>query len=50
MGPFTSPGVGTSEPIEATPITKIESTKDLDAESEKALAATIEDFKKNGTW
>ena len=29
---------------------KIESTKDLDAEGEKALAATIEDFKKNGTW
>ncbi|HEV8258584.1 MAG TPA: F0F1 ATP synthase subunit alpha [Casimicrobiaceae bacterium] len=29
---------------------KIESTKDLDAEGEKALAAAIEDFKKNGTW
>jgi F-type H+-transporting ATPase subunit alpha len=29
---------------------KIESTKDLDAESEKALAAAIEDFKKNGTY
>ena len=29
---------------------KIESTKDLDAEGEKALAASIEDFKKNGTW
>jgi F-type H+-transporting ATPase subunit alpha len=28
----------------------IESTKDLDAEGEKALAAAIEDFKKNGTW
>ena len=29
---------------------KIESTKDLDTEGEKALAAAIEDFKKNGTW
>jgi F-type H+-transporting ATPase subunit alpha len=29
---------------------KIESTKDLDAEGEKTLAAAIEDFKKNGTW
>ena len=29
---------------------KIESTKDLDAEGEKALGAAIEDFKKNGTW
>jgi F-type H+-transporting ATPase subunit alpha len=29
---------------------KIDSTKDLDAEGEKALAAAIEDFKKNGTW
>jgi F-type H+/Na+-transporting ATPase subunit alpha len=29
---------------------KIESTKDLDAEGEKALAAAIEDFKKNGTY
>ena len=29
---------------------KIESTKDLDAESEKALAAAVEDFKKNGTY
>jgi F-type H+/Na+-transporting ATPase subunit alpha len=29
---------------------KIESTKDLDAEGEKALIAAIEDFKKNGTW
>src|SRR5438094_2938220 len=28
---------------------KVESTKDLDAEGEKALAAAIEDFKKNGT-
>jgi F-type H+-transporting ATPase subunit alpha len=29
---------------------QIESSKDLDAEGEKALAAAIEDFKKNGTW
>ena len=29
---------------------KIESTKDLDADGEKELAAAIEDFKKNGTW
>jgi len=29
---------------------KVESNKDLDAEGEKALAAAIEDFKKNGTW
>jgi F-type H+-transporting ATPase subunit alpha len=29
---------------------KLESSKDLDAEGEKALAAAIEDFKKNGTW
>jgi len=29
---------------------QIESAKDLDAEGEKALAAAIEDFKKNGTW
>jgi len=29
---------------------KIESTKDLDAESEKQLKAAIEDFKKNGTY
>jgi F-type H+-transporting ATPase subunit alpha len=31
-------------------IDKIESTKDLDADGEKALAAAIEDFKKNGTY
>jgi len=31
-------------------IDKIESAKDLDAEGEKALAAAIEDFKKNGTY
>jgi F-type H+-transporting ATPase subunit alpha len=31
-------------------IEKIESSKDLDAEGEKALAAAIEDFKKNGTY
>jgi len=31
-------------------IDKIESTKDLDAEGEKQLAAAIEDFKKNGTY
>ena len=29
---------------------KIESTKDLDADGEKALAAAIEDFKKNSTY
>src|SRR5438045_5180387 len=29
---------------------KIESSKELDAEGEKALASGIEDFKKNGTW
>jgi len=29
---------------------KIESAKDLDTEGEKALAAAIEDFKKNGTY
>ena len=29
---------------------KIEATKDLDADGEKALDAAIEDFKKNGTW
>src|ERR1700758_1419975 len=29
---------------------KIETTKDLDAEGEKALSAAIEDFKKNGTY
>src|SRR5262249_14022394 len=29
---------------------KIESAKELDDEGEKALAAAIEDFKKNGTW
>jgi F-type H+-transporting ATPase subunit alpha len=29
---------------------KIESSKELDEEGEKALAAAIEDFKKNGTW
>jgi F-type H+/Na+-transporting ATPase subunit alpha len=29
---------------------KIESTKELDADGEKALGAAIEDFKKNGTW
>ena len=27
-----------------------ESSKELDAEGEKALASGIEDFKKNGTW
>ena len=31
-------------------IDKLESAMDLDAEGEKALAAAIEDFKKNGTW
>jgi F-type H+/Na+-transporting ATPase subunit alpha len=31
-------------------VDKIESTKDLDAEGEKALAAAIADFKQNGTW
>ena len=31
-------------------IDKIESTKDLDGEGEKALAAAITDFKQNGTW
>src|SRR5215472_9800009 len=29
---------------------KIESSKELDEDGEKALAAAIEDFKKNGTW
>jgi len=29
---------------------KIESSKELDEEGEKALAAAIEEFKKNGTW
>ena len=29
---------------------KIESSKELDEEGEKALAAAIDDFKKNGTW
>ena len=29
---------------------KIEKTKDLSADDEKALAAAIEDFKKNGTY
>ena len=29
---------------------KIESTKEMDAEGEKALIAAIEDFKKNGTY
>src|SRR5690242_984 len=29
---------------------QVESTKELDAEGEKALGAAIEDFKKNGTW
>ena len=29
---------------------KIESTKDLDGEGEKTLAAAITDFKQNGTW
>jgi len=29
---------------------QIESSKDLDADAEKALGAAIEDFKKNGTW
>jgi len=29
---------------------KIESTKDLDGDGEKALSAAIEDFKKNGTY
>ena len=29
---------------------KLESAKDLDADGEKALAAAIEDFKKNGTY
>src|SRR5271165_1671355 len=33
-----------------TLIDKIESTKDMDDESEKALAAAITDFKQNGTW
>jgi F-type H+-transporting ATPase subunit alpha len=31
-------------------IDKIESTKDLDGEGEKALSAAIADFKQNGTW
>ena len=31
-------------------IDKIESTKDLDADGEKQLAAAIEDFKKNGAY
>jgi F-type H+/Na+-transporting ATPase subunit alpha len=31
-------------------IDKIESSKDLDGEGEKALAAAIADFKQNGTW
>jgi F-type H+-transporting ATPase subunit alpha len=31
-------------------IDKLESAKDLDADGEKALAAAIEDFKKNGTY
>jgi F-type H+/Na+-transporting ATPase subunit alpha len=34
----------------AAMIEKIESSKDLDAEGEKQLAAAIEDFKKNGTY
>src|SRR5271169_2102624 len=29
---------------------KLEATKDLDGEGEKALAAAIADFKQNGTW
>jgi F-type H+-transporting ATPase subunit alpha len=29
---------------------KIESTKDMSADEEKALAAAIEDFKKTGTF
>jgi F-type H+-transporting ATPase subunit alpha len=29
---------------------RIETTKDLDADGEKALAAAIEDFKKNGAY
>ncbi len=29
---------------------KIESTKDMDADTEKALVAAIEDFKKNSTY
>jgi F-type H+-transporting ATPase subunit alpha len=31
-------------------IDKIESTKDLDGDGEKALSAAIADFKQNGTW
>ncbi len=31
-------------------IDRVESSKDLSAEDEKALAAAIEDFKKNGAW
>jgi F-type H+-transporting ATPase subunit alpha len=31
-------------------MTKIETTKDLDADGEKTLAAAIEDFKKNGAY
>jgi F-type H+-transporting ATPase subunit alpha len=29
---------------------KLEQTKDMDAEGEKAWSAAIEDFKKNGTF
>jgi len=31
-------------------IDKIEATKELDAEGEKALTAAVQDFKKNGTF
>jgi F-type H+-transporting ATPase subunit alpha len=31
-------------------IDKIESTKDMDADTEKALVAAIEDFKKNSSY
>jgi len=31
-------------------IDKIESAKELDGEGEKALAAAVLDFKKNGSW
>jgi F-type H+-transporting ATPase subunit alpha len=34
----------------AAQMTRIETTKDLDAEGEKALVAAIEDFKKNGAY
>ena len=31
-------------------VDKIETTKDMSADDEKALAAAIEDFKKTGTY